>query len=345
MARPDFLQLLPELDGNKDGTLDDGEIVLQDGAATRLQQLVTAERGGIPCPGKVERIETSGPDGGLFEIRFGPCAGDAAELKIRLGSALTAISSGHRHTAFVHAADSDTPKDSIVFGKDAAVAVPVGPPAAPTAPAPSSAPPAAVSTFLGAVVLGLRSFFSSVDPTLFLVGLIAVVLGHTSTQPARATKRLLAWSALMFVAASAITLTLSVLGSYTPRPLVVRALCALSLTYIGLDTVFLRPAGNTTRPVLPPDSWMIAGAFGLMHGFALAALSAGNRWASPLSPLRLLAGLQLGVALATLGCLGLLLPCALLLRGRGLVTKKALLPTGASIALLGLYCFVRRVSG
>lgn len=345
MARPDFVLLLPQLDANKDGTLDDAEIVMNDDAAARLLALITAERGGVPCAGKVERIETSGPDGGLFEIQFGPCSGDAAELTLQLGPALAAISSGHRHTAFVHAPDSEAPKDAIVYGKQASVVVPVGPPerrSEQTSYGPR--PRQVISSFSGAVGLGFRRFFSSVDPSLFLLGLVAVVLGHTSDASSRSTKRLLGSSLAMFVAAHSLTLALSILGTYTPRALVVRSLCALSLTYIGLDTVFLRPRANVTRPTLPPDTWMIAGAFGLMHGFALAALSAPDLAIATLSPPSLLSGFNLGVELATLGVMAVLVPLALLLRSRGLASRRTLLPAGMAIAALGLYCFVRRVA-
>lgn len=344
MARPDFVLLLPQLDGNKDGTLDDAEIVMNDEAAAHLLELITAERGGVPCAGTVERIETSGPDGGLFEVQFGPCQGAGEELAIRLGPALAAISSGHRHTAFVHSPNSGTPKDAIVFGKQASVVVPVGPPEERSERTSYGPPPAdPVRTFPGAVGLGFRRFFSSVDPAIFLLGLAAVVLGHTSHRSSRSTKRLLGLSVAMFVVAYTITLALSILGTYTPRAIVVRSLCALSLTYIGLDAVFLRRPENTTRPTLPPDTWMIAGAFGLMHGFALAALSAHDLAIAQLSATHLLAGFSLGAELATLAVLSMLIPLAFLLRSRGLASRRTLLPVGAAIAALGLYCFVRRV--
>ena len=102
------------------------------------------------------------------------------------------------------------------------------------------------------VPTGIHHILIGPDHLLFLVGLL--LLGGTLRQ--------LALVVTGFTLAHSVTLTLAVLGVFSPPARVVEAVIALSIVYVGVDNLMAR-GGRDVRV------W-IAVAFGFIHGFGFA---------------------------------------------------------------------------
>src|SRR4029079_7569064 len=105
--------------------LSDAEIVRSEAIDARILSLVTATRGSTPCAGSVTDVSPTEKDGGVFVVRFGPCEGEGGELTVHIGGFLQSVSTGHRHTAFIHTPGEPRPRDMILHGEKASVVVPL----------------------------------------------------------------------------------------------------------------------------------------------------------------------------------------------------------------------------
>ncbi len=105
--------------------------------------------------------------------------------------------------------------------------------------------------------LGVTHILTGIDHLCFVLGLLLLIGPRW-----RLVKAITA-----FTAAHSITLALTALGVVTPPSAVVEALVALSILFLAVELVRAR-RGGTSLTIAHP--WMIAFAFGLLHGCAFA---------------------------------------------------------------------------
>jgi hydrogenase/urease accessory protein HupE len=128
-------------------------------------------------------------------------------------------------------------------------------PAAPQATVPATQSGSGVAaTYLG---LGVEHILLGYDHLLFVLGLLLIA--------ANLTQLLKAITA--FTAAHSITLAAAVLGIVRVPPKPVEAAIALSIAFVALEIIHAR-AGKIGLAAKAP--WIVAFAFGLLHGFGFA---------------------------------------------------------------------------
>lgn len=107
------------------------------------------------------------------------------------------------------------------------------------------------------LTLGVEHILTGIDHLLFVFGLIllsASLLGLLRTITA-------------FTVAHSITLALTALGLMSPNPHLIEALVALSILYLAVELVRKQRGHDGVTQRYP---WLIAFAFGLLHGAAFA---------------------------------------------------------------------------
>jgi len=102
---------------------------------------------------------------------------------------------------------------------------------------------------------GVHHILIGPDHILFLVGLL--LLGGSVMQLLKIVTS--------FTIAHSITLTLAALGLVSPSSRIIEPAIALSIVYVGIDNLLVRPGSRDTRV------W-IALTFGLIHGFGFASV-------------------------------------------------------------------------
>ena len=128
-------------------------------------------------------------------------------------------------------------------------------PASPQATIPAAQSGTGVAaTYLG---LGIEHILLGYDHLLFVLGLIFLT----------ASLRQLVKAITAFTAAHSITLAAAALGIVHVRPKPVEAAIALSIAFVALEIIHAR-AGKAGFAAKAP--WMVAFAFGLLHGFGFA---------------------------------------------------------------------------
>ena len=129
-----------------------------------------------------------------------------------------------------------------------------------------------------------------------------------------------------FTAAHSITLGMAALGLLRPAAAWIEPLIALSVAFA---------AAHNLRPLLHDRLWVMAFAFGLIHGFGFGG--ALQEIGLPQNDRVLaLAGFNLGVEFGQLAVAGAVFPLLLLVRDRAWYSRW-LMP-GASLAILGIAC-------
>ena len=113
-------------------------------------------------------------------------------------------------------------------------------------------PPA--GAYLG---LGVEHILLGIDHLLFVLGLMLLVPG---------TRRLVA-TVTAFTIAHSVTLALAVLGVVNVPSGPVEAIIALSIFFVAAEIVLLRHGKGAMTARVP---WIVAGTFGLLHGFGFA---------------------------------------------------------------------------
>lgn len=317
MPGVDLLLLAPALDRNGNGELDGGELTRSEQVDAQLLDALPATRGEVACAGTVLEVgpDRSDPRGALFGIRYAPCAGDAADVAIGIGSLLSKLPAGHTQAAFLHVGDGE-PQQSLVYGKDASVRVPLDREAAP--PPPESAWQVAKKC----VVLGVEHIVFGFDHVVFLIGLVLL----------RGRARDYLTMVTAFTVAHSLTLALTVLGVVAPPVLLIEALIALSVAYVGVENFFIHDVAKR---------WRVTAPFGLIHGFGFAA-AVGEKLPRENLPVAL-GTFNLGVELGQLGLLLLFVPLFAWLRRWQPFDKWGVRVISAAIVVAGLYWFVERV--
>ncbi len=144
---------------------------------------------------------------------------------------------------------------------------------------------------LGYVQLGIQHILLGADHLLFVLGLMLIV----------ADRWMLVKTLTAFTAAHSITLALATLGIVNVPLLPLNAAIALSILFLGLEVVRAW-RGETSFTLRHP--WVVAFAFGLLHGFGFATGLAQLGLPSEEIPLALLlfnGGVELGQLACVLG--------------------------------------------
>lgn len=148
---------------------------------------------------------------------------------------------------------------------------------------------AAAGTFVSFLGLGVEHIIGGIDHLLFLAALLALATGL--------------WQMVKivtaFTVAHSVTLSLAALGVVDVPSSIIEPLIAASIVWVAVENL-LAPAGIGRR-------WLIAGAFGLIHGLGFAsALTELN--VSRETLLRALVGFNIGVELGQLAFVAVFLP-------------------------------------
>jgi hydrogenase/urease accessory protein HupE len=157
------------------------------------------------------------------------------------------------------------------------------------------APAGAASVARTYAALGVEHILLGVDHLLFVLALLIVV----------PTARLLLWTITAFTAAHSLTLAAATLGWVAVPPPPVEAAIALSIVFVASETIAARrgrPGLSSRRP------WLVAFAFGLLHGLGFAGALHEIGLPDHRIPLALLAfniGVELGQLLFVAAALGL----------------------------------------
>jgi hydrogenase/urease accessory protein HupE len=106
--------------------------------------------------------------------------------------------------------------------------------------------------------LGVEHILLGVDHLLFVLGLLLIV----------ANRRMLLKTITSFTIAHSITLAIATLGYASAPVLPLNAAIALSILFLGPEVVRVR-RGETSFTIRHP--WVVAFAFGLLHGFGFAS--------------------------------------------------------------------------
>ena len=106
--------------------------------------------------------------------------------------------------------------------------------------------------------LGFEHILLGVDHLLFVLGLLLIVRGPL----------MLLKTITSFTIAHSLTLAVATLGYASAPPLLLNALIALSILFLGPEIV-RSWRGGTSLAIRQP--WVVAFAFGLLHGFAFAS--------------------------------------------------------------------------
>lgn len=151
------------------------------------------------------------------------------------------------------------------------------------------------------VKLGIEHIWMGIDHLLFVLGLMLLVKGW----------RRLLWTVTAFTAAHSITLAASVLDVVHVPQAPVEAVIALSILYLAVELANVRRGGTSFTHEHP---WVVALAFGLLHGFGFAGALAEVGLPHDQVPLALLlfnVGIEIGQALFIAAVLVLLRMLAL----------------------------------
>jgi hydrogenase/urease accessory protein HupE len=194
---------------------------------------------------------------------------------------------------------------------------------------------AASQTWLGVVgtyaVQGIRHILFGADHMLFVLGLLLIV----------ADRWMLLKTVTAFTVAHSITLAIATLGYAEAPVLPLNAAIALSILFLGPEIVRCW-RGETSFTIRHP--WVVAFAFGLLHGFGFASALTGAGLPRSDLPLALVS-FNVGVELGQLGFIALVLALEdsfRVLEVRWPLWAQAL--PGYTVGSLGAYWTVQRVA-
>lgn len=188
---------------------------------------------------------------------------------------------------------------------------------------------------------GLSHVWSGLDHMLFLAGLfLPAVLRRCRGEwlPAPSLKAAIHDTALMvtaFTLAHACTLSLAATGAFAPPSRLVESAVASTVLFAGL---------NNLLPMVYRELCWLAGAFGLVHGAAIASALVELGLPAQDRVLSLLA-FNLGVEAAQLSVLLLVIPLSYLLRRSKVYRQLVLIPGALLISAVGLVWLLERGVG
>jgi hydrogenase/urease accessory protein HupE len=146
------------------------------------------------------------------------------------------------------------------------------------------------------LAIGVEHILSGIDHLLFVLALLLLVKG---------TRKLI-WTITAFTAAHSLTLAAATLGWVTVPQVPIEAVITLSIVFVASEIIHARRG----RPGLAQQKpWIIAFAFGLLHGFGFAGALLEVGLPEPSVPLALLffnIGVEIGQLLFILVALTLI---------------------------------------
>ena len=182
----------------------------------------------------------------------------------------------------------------------------------------------------GYVVLGVEHILSGPDHLLFVFGLVLLVAGSD----------LLVRTITAFTFGHSVTLSAAVLGVATVPSRPVEALIALSVLVLAVELA--RGAGRTT--LLRRFPWLMAVAFGLLHGFGFAGALAEAGLPPGDVPLALLA-FNAGIEIGQLAFVGaVLLAGAAAWRGSPALAARGLPGAVYAMGVLAAFWWIERMA-
>ncbi|HZX82239.1 MAG TPA: HupE/UreJ family protein [Reyranella sp.] len=247
--------------------------------AAAVARHVTTEGDGAAC--SAVPAETRPPSAGRASVEvvvLYACAAPIRTLTIRDG--IDALLGVDHHTI----ADIEWPGGSkqVIFEKgqrQASIAI--------SADAPTEQ--GAAGQFIFYLGLGVEHIIGGIDHLLFLLALLALTTSLWQT-----VKIVTA-----FTVAHSITLSLAVLGLVKVPPLIVEPLIAASIVWVAVENL-VAPAGAGRR-------WLVAGAFGLIHGLGFASMLV-ELGVPQDAVMGALVGFNLGVELGQLAFVAVVMP-------------------------------------
>ena len=192
-------------------------------------------------------------------------------------------------------------------------------------------PNSAVQRVAAYTRLGIEHIALGVDHLLFVLGLLLIVAGPM----------MLLKTVTSFTLAHSITLGIATLGLARVPELPLNAVIALSILFLGPEIVRVW-RGETSFTIRHP--WVVAFAFGLMHGFGFASGLTAMGLPQNEIPLALLF-FNVGVELGQLAFVGLVLALARSFRALEIQWPRwAELVPGYAVGSLGAFWFIERTA-
>ena len=192
--------------------------------------------------------------------------------------------------------------------------------------------------FASYVADGAKHIAIGFDHILFLLALLlpAVMVRRDGRwEPASsfgATARNVVGIVTAFTLAHSVTLSLATLGIVNLPSRLVESAIAASVLLAALDNI---------HPFLPRRRWLVAFAFGLLHGFGFASVLLDLQLPASALALSLL-GFNVGVELGQLALVAMVVPLAFLARSRPAYPRFAVAAGSALIAFVSLGWLVER---
>ncbi len=278
----------------------------------RLAGLVTGGTGAAECPsgrGADGRAGGCSSDADVIvHVTFGPASGSSVSVHSKVPGWMPR---GHRELLRVQAADGGLLVERMLDAGTGAIAIDLHGGVTGTS--------AARSFF----ELGVRHILCGHDHLLFLGALLLA---------ARRVKDVVRTTAA-FTAGHSLTLAPAALGLVTAPAALVEPVIALSIVWAGLESL-RRPAGSR---------WMLAGAFGLVHGFGFAgALQDLGIGTSPMAIAMRLGSFNAGVEAGQVTVAALMWPAIRQLHARPVLQSRLAPACAALIAIAGACWFVQR---
>jgi hydrogenase/urease accessory protein HupE len=246
MADRELASLLPDIDTDRDGSIDAAELSAGRDSVTRaLVGGLTVEADGKACAGSLDRAWVLEAEGGVVFQMHHTCPADPGRLTLA-APLLGVLAPGHRHMAriFISGKAQLTVMDRTheAWTLDSTLA----------STADAASPTSSVARVAWSMLkLGVEHILTGADHLVFLLGLMLV----------GGTLRALLGVVTAFTLAHSITLALASLSVVAPSPGLVEPAIALSIAYVGVENLFVRDASKR---------WRITFPFGLVHGFGFA---------------------------------------------------------------------------
>jgi hydrogenase/urease accessory protein HupE len=314
LARADAERLYP-LDADRNGTVSSNEF---EQARLVLEELsfstVELTEGGKPLSPGSPTVRLDESDAVHFEFEF--AAAGSGELRLR-SLILPRLPADHRQYFTAYDQQRALLGAWLLEQKHDAVVLPRG--SAQAADRPQG--------FVGFLKLGVEHIITGYDHLIFLLGLLLV-----GGRFMAAVKIITA-----FTVAHSITLALATLDMIRIPAAVVEPLIAASIIYVGVENLFRRDLERR---------WMLAFAFGLIHGCGFASIlrdmGVGGEGSGVVVPLL---SFNLGVEAGQVVIAAIVLPIIWKLKERPTWQPRYVPACSVLIALLGAYWLVDRLLG
>jgi hypothetical protein len=318
------LDLAVGLDGDGDGAITWGEVRARHAAiaAYALPRLSIAADGAACVAGPVTHLVNTRSDGAHAVLRFTATC-PAAPGRLAVGYRLL-FEHDPQHRGLLAVATPAATHTRVLSPAEPHAAIDVG--------------GAGGALFRGFFADGVEHILTGFDHLFFIAVLLLPAMlrrdRHAWAPVAGFREGLVGTVKVLsaFSAAHTVTVALAAMGIVTPPSRMIEAAIALTIGLSALDLVV---------PFLGPRRWVVAGAFGLIHGFGFAG-ALGPLELPPFELAVALFAFNLGVEAGQLLVALLVLPVAFVLRGWR-PYGRVVLPAGAALAatVAGLW-FVER---